>query len=99
MMSHLPEHVPDTEILEMFSFADKDRDGRISYDEFLIMITPVRVPDTPLILARPGQGTEGGHQTQAGEQFAIKTNRDKKIDILSKNGFQFPNFLLFAISA
>ena len=54
MMSHLPEHVPDTEILEMFSFADKDRAGRISYEEFLIMITPVRVPDTPLILARPG---------------------------------------------
>ncbi len=36
MMSHLPEHVPDHEILEMFSFADKDRDGRISYDEFLV---------------------------------------------------------------
>ena len=36
MMSHLPEHVPDHEIIEMFSFADKDRDGRISYDEFLV---------------------------------------------------------------
>ena len=36
MMSHLPEHVPDTEILEMFKYADKDRDGRISYDEFLV---------------------------------------------------------------
>lgn len=36
MMSHLPEHVPDQEILEMFSFADKDCDGRISYDEFLV---------------------------------------------------------------
>ena len=36
MMSHLPEHVPDQDILEMFSFADKDCDGRISYDEFLV---------------------------------------------------------------
>ena len=36
MMSHLPEHVPDTEIREMFMYADKDRDGRISYDEFLV---------------------------------------------------------------
>ena len=29
--------------MEMFTFADKDRDGKISYDEFLIMITPVKV--------------------------------------------------------
>ena len=36
MMSHLPEHVPDTEIREMFMYADKDRDGRISYEEFLV---------------------------------------------------------------
>ena len=26
----------------IFSFADKNKDGQISYDEFLIMITPVR---------------------------------------------------------
>ena len=36
MMSHLPEHVPEHEIIEMFKFADKDRDGRISYEEFLV---------------------------------------------------------------
>ena len=29
--------------MEMFTFADKDRDRKISYDEFLIMITPVKV--------------------------------------------------------
>ena len=94
MMSHLPEHVPDTEILEMFSFADKDRDGRISYEEFLIMITPVRVPDTPLILARPGPGTEGGHQTQAGEKFAIKTNRDKRNRHFEQKWISISKFLI-----
>ena len=26
-----------------FSYADKNKDGQISYDEFLIMITPVKV--------------------------------------------------------
>ena len=36
MMSHLPEQVPETEISEMFKFADKDSDGRISYEEFLV---------------------------------------------------------------
>ena len=37
MMSHLPEHVPETQITEMFKFADKDSDGRISYEEFLVI--------------------------------------------------------------
>ena len=38
MMSHLPEHVSDTEIEEMFSYADKDNDGKISWEEFLVSI-------------------------------------------------------------
>ena len=38
MMSHLPEHVSDAEIEEMFSFADKNNDGRISWEEFLVII-------------------------------------------------------------
>ena len=45
MMTHLPEPVADQEILEMFNFADKDRDGRINFDEFLVMITPVKAPE------------------------------------------------------
>ena len=36
MMSHLPEHVSDAEIDEMFRFADKNNDGKISWDEFLV---------------------------------------------------------------
>ena len=43
MMSHLPEHVPDNEIIEMFKYADKDRDGRISYDEFLVSKLKMRM--------------------------------------------------------
>ena len=31
------------DIMEMFTFADKERDWKILYDEFLIMITPVKV--------------------------------------------------------
>ena len=27
----------------MFSVADKDEDGKINYDEFLLMITPMKV--------------------------------------------------------
>ena len=36
MMSHLPEHVSEEEIEEMFSFADKNKDGKISWEEFLV---------------------------------------------------------------
>ena len=35
-MQNLPEHVPDTEIHEMFSIADVDKDGQISYEEFMV---------------------------------------------------------------
>jgi len=44
MMTRLPVFVSEEEIAEMFSVADKDKDGRISYAEFLTMITP-RPPD------------------------------------------------------
>jgi len=44
MMSRLPVYVSVEEINEMFAFADKDKDGKISYQEFLTMITP-RPPD------------------------------------------------------
>ena len=53
MMSHLPERVPDQEITEMFEFADRDGDGRISYDEFLVMITPVKAPESSAPVAQP----------------------------------------------
>ena len=37
MMTHLPEPVTDQEIMEMFNYADKDRDGRINFKEFLVI--------------------------------------------------------------
>ena len=39
----------------MTKYADKDRDGRINFEEFLVMITPVKVPDAPIIYAKPKQ--------------------------------------------
>ena len=36
MMSRLPVYVSVEEINEMFAFADKDKDGKISYQEFLV---------------------------------------------------------------
>ena len=52
MMNHLPEPVAEQEIIEMFNYADKDRDGRINFEEFLVM-TPIKVPDAPIIYAKP----------------------------------------------
>ena len=37
MMSNLPEHVSDQEISEMFNTADQNKDGKISWDEFLVI--------------------------------------------------------------
>ena len=37
MMSHLPEHVSEDEITEMFSFADKNNDGKINWEEFMVI--------------------------------------------------------------
>ena len=34
LMSNLPVPVPDEDIEEMFSFADQDRDGELTYEEF-----------------------------------------------------------------
>ena len=39
--------VSEEDIEEMFSFADKDGDGKISYTEFKIMINPPKPPEQP----------------------------------------------------
>ena len=44
-MSGLPEHVSDQEIEEMFKFADRDEDGKICWEEFLLMISPVQLAE------------------------------------------------------
>jgi len=40
MMRNLPVPVNEEDIDQMFEFADKDKDGRINYSEFEIMINP-----------------------------------------------------------
>ena len=40
-MRNLPELVPDTEIQQMFEYADTDKDGRISFEEFLVRSPPI----------------------------------------------------------
>ena len=39
MMTNLPEPVSEMDIMEMFSFADKNNDGKISWEEFLVFIS------------------------------------------------------------
>jgi len=47
MMQLLPTPVDPEEAEEMFDFADKDRDCKISWDEFQIMINPPPPPKPP----------------------------------------------------
>ena len=44
MMTHLPEPVSDRDIMDMFAFADKDKDGRISWEEFLVNKKLIFIP-------------------------------------------------------
>ena len=37
-MKNLPVPVSDEDIEEMFEFADKDKDGELSYSEFLVIL-------------------------------------------------------------
>ena len=46
MMKNLPESVSDEDIGDMFDFADKNRDGKISYEEFQVMINPQKPVET-----------------------------------------------------
>ena len=42
-MTHLPEPVSEPDILDMFTFADKNNDGKISWDEFLVSLVTTQV--------------------------------------------------------
>ena len=37
--------MPDRDIEEMFSYADKDGDGKINWSEFQVMINPPKPPE------------------------------------------------------
>ena len=60
MMSGLPEQVAEQEIEEMFQFADQDSDGRIGWEEFLLMITPVKMleAEKPRLMKPPVRTVE-----------------------------------------
>lgn len=47
IMKNLPVCVSDEDIEEMFRFADKDGDGKLSYAEFKVMIDPPPPPEIP----------------------------------------------------
>jgi hypothetical protein len=47
IMKNLPVHVSDKDIEEMFAFADRDGDGRLSYQEFQVMVLPREPPAVP----------------------------------------------------
>ena len=47
MMRNLPEKVSDEDIEEMFDYADANGDGKISYEEFQIMINPPKPREVP----------------------------------------------------
>lgn len=47
MMQSLPVPVDDKDIEEMFAYADKDNDGKLSWQEFQVMINPPPPPKPP----------------------------------------------------
>ena len=47
IMRNLPVPVTEEDIEEMFNYADKDKDNKISYKEFQIMINPPKPPEPP----------------------------------------------------
>ena len=47
IMKNLPIPVSEEDIDEMFTYADNDKDGKISYKEFQTMINPPKPPQPP----------------------------------------------------
>ena len=46
-MRNLPVPVEDADIEEMFAYADKNNDGKLSYSEFEVMVNPPQPPVVP----------------------------------------------------
>ncbi|XP_023347863.1 calmodulin isoform X2 [Eurytemora carolleeae] len=47
MMRNLPVPVEEEDIEEMFTYADRDNDGKLSYKEFQVMVNPPAPPEIP----------------------------------------------------
>merc|ERR1712013_118289 len=74
IMSNLPEEVSEEDIELMFSYADKDGDDKISYQEFQVMINP------PLV------NTDNQGQRKASKRVTIQTTEP---EILSVTNFSY----------
>ena len=72
MMKNLPEKVSDEDIEEMFEFADANGDGKISYEEFQIMINPPKPKEIP----RPKLSD---YQLQEKKEIKIVKNQTKPL--------------------
>jgi len=44
---HIMKNLPDADIDEMFAYADKNCDGKLSYSEFEVMVNPPQPPEVP----------------------------------------------------
>ena len=67
MMTNLPEPVSENDIIDMFSFADKDKDGKISWEEFLVIFLCFSFLDCLVVGDdHPGAGAGHLHQTRYG---------------------------------
>ena len=62
--------VSEDDIEEMFHFADKDQDGRISYGEFQVMVTPPKIDINDMINIK--------HKDTAKKVTIVDNNINKK---------------------
>ena len=59
----------EADIEEMFAYADKDKDDKISYTEFQVMINPPKPPTEPQPCLPPAPAVK---------RVTIKTSEDEK---------------------
>ena len=62
MLKHLPGEISNDEIEEMIDTVDRNKDGKISYSEFRVMLGAV-----PLLI--PDQGPLPGKQEQEKKEY------------------------------
>jgi len=83
MMLNLPVEVSEVDIEEMFTYADQDQDGQISYDEFQTMINPPKPPEPPkptlADLASVSARNQQLPQTLSVANLAVSSSSDLKL--------------------
>ena len=85
MMRNLPEKVSEEDIEEMFSYADKDRDGKLSYSEFQVMINPLPPLQPPrpdigeLKKSKPNTRAKVQEKRRGEEKVVIRKSQEKTL--------------------